>query len=399
MELSIIERKGICLDGNWIKCQHFYSEEKNSTCKLIENIPVTRKIESLSDYFSFLKEIHESNEKRLEQENKKCGSLFLYRGQTNVNYWYNPSILRNIDDIKREHLLFKEFHRRFYEIFDTFKTYFEEEVFMQHYGVGSRCLDLMENPLIALWAACVNESEKEKDKCGEVSFWCIDNDSDELKSYDSSKACVLSCIAKAESCFSLGNIEILYHKEHPTELEDFIYLKDVLRSSTIVRPKYNNQRIKNQQGAFAIVNFTKLVDKGFSEKFGISLEDFTDYILNAEVNNKKYGVEYQYPNVERLRENKHKLSVDFSNLNSWDLWFEKITPEKSSLVDTFDLYKYMYSDKNEDFRRKIYYAIIPPDAKDKILKELKYLNITRAFIYPDIFEVAKELRENYCLKN
>lgn len=397
-DIPVIDRKGICSKVNWIDIKKFYSEKSGTINKCIENIPEIRKIESLADYFNLLKEIHDKNENRLHLENKNCGSLFLYRGQSSVDYSYSPSILRNENNIKRENLLFKEFHRRFYEIFDDFKTYFEEEVFMQHYGVGSRCLDLLENPLIALWAACTDESDQEKGKCGEVSIWCIDNDSDDYKFYDSSTVCIISSIARLNSRFSLGHVEIDYHREHPTDMKDFIYIKNILRSSVVVRPKYNNQRIKNQQGAFAIMNLTKMRDDGFSEKFGISPETFTEYILNAEEINKDLGEEYQFPNIKRLRENKHTLKVDLSKLSSWDLWFDKIPPNESSAVDTYDLYKYMYSEKIEDYKRKIFYAVIPPEAKGSILKELKYLNITRAYIYPDISKVAEELNKNYCLE-
>ena len=44
---------------------------------------------------------------------------------------------------------------------DSFKTLFDEEVLMQHYQVGSRCLDLLENPLMALWAACETDSNSD----------------------------------------------------------------------------------------------------------------------------------------------------------------------------------------------------------------------------------------------
>lgn len=396
--IKTIDRKGICASGDYVDCKNFFSEKPNTIQKTVKNIPICKKIESLSDYFNLLKELHDENEKRLKDEGKKCGSLFFYRGQCNVDYTYTPSILRRNDDISREHLLFREFHRRFYEVFDIFQTTFEQEVFMQHYGVGSRCLDLIENPLIALWAACYHEKEDSSTNCGEVSFWCIDNDSNDLKAYDSSTASILCSIAKMEKCFSLGHVEIEYHKEHPTALEDFIYLKDVLRCSTIIRPKYNNKRIKNQQGAFAIVNLTKMYGDGFEEKFGISIEKFSDYILNAEELNKGKGEEYQKPNIARLREGKHTLGVDFSELSSWDLWFEKIAVDESPVVDSYDLYKYMYKTDVEKDSRKIRYAIIPYEAKKDILKELKYLNITRAFIYPDIEDVAKELKENYCLE-
>ena len=391
--------------GIWSENGQVYKESFNVEGDGIErNIYITPdyvEITSLSEYFSFLKDIHATKEIQLRQEGKKSGCLFLYRGQQNINWGYCPSIMRYEKDLNREHLILREFHRQFYEIFDSCKTMFEEEVLLQHYGVGSRCLDLMENPLIALWAACVTpEKDEDNAEPGEVSIWCLDNDDDQLKAFDSSTVSVIANTAKMEKNFGLGHIEIAYHREHPTELTNFIYLKDLLRRSVIVRPKYNNPRIKNQQGCFAIVNLNKLTDGNgdFQNKFGISIEEFRDYILNAEVLNAGKSDEYKKPNITRLREGKHSLNADFSDLSQWDLWFEKITPDEADFVDSFGLYEYMYSRPTSNNKERIpVYAVIPPEYKKDILKELKYLNITKAFIYPEMENMAKEMKETFCL--
>lgn len=394
------EQKGIKQESGYVKTQPFYAEG-NGTKKDVRYSPKVREIKTLADYFALLKEIHEHNEKRLKVEEKECGSLFLYRGQANVEWNYSPSGLRDEKNLKREYLIQREFHRTYFEKMDSMKTVFDEEVLMQHYGAGSRVLDLLESPLMALWAACGGDRPKDNsDKYGEVSFWCLDYENDDLKAYDSSTVSLIANTAKCDYQFYLGNLEIEYHKEHPTSLQDFICLKDVLRRTVVARPKYNNVRFTHQLNCFAVMNLNKLVDKdgAFSKKFGITVEQFSDYILNAAIINKDKNSDYQKPNISRLRRGLHTLGKDFSELESWDLTFEKCVPNDSSFVDTFDLYKYMYNDSDNKNEKVPIYAVIPPEAKMSLLKELKYANVTTATVYPDMNIVASELLKSFALK-
>lgn len=391
-----LDKKGICYDKGRIQIKTILSEG-NGIKKDVRIKPIYTEVTSLEQYFKFLKEIHCKDEEFLKGEKGHPGNLFLYRGQSDVNYLFTPSILRNTIGKENEHLLFQEFHKRFYEKFDSCRTVFDKETIMQHYGVGSRCLDLMENPLVALWAACDNI---EKNSYGEVSIWSISKKSTELKYSDSSTVSVIANTAAQEPCFSLGQLEIDYRKEHPTSLSDYIFLRDVLRRSVIVRPKYNNQRIYNQQGCFAIVNSNELVDDGeFEQKFHISVKKFSEYILNASEINKDMDFSYRNPNVYWLRQNKHTLpGVNFSELTSWDLRFYKQSVDESTFTDVYDLYKYMYDNNHSTTNDKCpVYVIIPPKAKIEIANELKYMNITDAYIYPEMENVSKELKSMYGL--
>lgn len=390
--LDAKNHKGIYSDGGSVRTCSIFVEDERAR-KTVRMQPIFKQVTCLAEYFNALKKIHDEN-KKIAKENE-C-DLFLYRGQANVNWLYMPSILRSKDDIKREHILFKEFHRRFFEKFDFCKTALEEEVLMQHFGIGSRCLDLMENPLIALWAACeLDSEEKNKNFFGEVSIWKLNLYDDELKSYDSSTVSVIANTAKQKADeFSLGHIEIEYHKEHPTEMTDFIYIKDILRHTAIVRPKYNNDRIKNQQGAFAIMNLNEMIDenKEFYHKTGVTVQDFQKFVLNRSKNEKEV-------NIARLRDGTIKMpGANFSKLTSWDLWFKKIAAQESNFVDFFDLYKYLYNKAPNQNVRTRFYIIIPPKAKESIIEELKYLNITTAYIYPEIENVAKEMKKDFGLE-
>lgn len=405
-KIPTIERKGIYENNGKIETQAIYTEGIGKTRDILM-IPDYREITCLSDFFALLKELHTEEKERLIAQEKKYGSTFLYRGQANINHTYIPSALRKSDDIKREHLLFKEFYRQFYEVFDECKSAFEQETILQHFGCNSRCLDLLENPLYALFAACegfsTSQEIKDTTKYGEVSIWYIDNDNLDLRLFDSNTVSIICNISKQDSEFFLGQLEIDFLREHPTELRDYIFIKDILRRSVIARPKFNNQRIKNQKSYFLVMSSNKLIDKedyegtSFERKFGISVDDFSDYILTVEERNRGMSFEYTHPNVFFLRQNLHTLGgVDFSKLTVWDLKFLKQTEEESDFIDTFDIYKYLYSTGPEcEKERHPIYAVIPPKAKAAILEELKYLGITKAFMYPDMQNVADELKNAF----
>lgn len=383
--IDAFNRKGFKDENGKIQIQTIYIEDEHCK-KNIAMTPIIKEIHSLSEFFKLLKEIHDDNESRLTQNGIKGGSVFFYRGQSDIKYLYNPSALRNRDFIECEHLIFKEFHRRFYELFDECKTSLEKEVHLQHYGAGSRCLDILENPLYALWAACESNNDKINGKFGEVSFWCLDRKDDKLKTFDSSKVSVIANTAKMEREFSLAHLEIEYLKEHPTSINDFIYLKDVLRSTAIVRPKYNNQRIINQWSGFAIVNLNKMTDENnkFKNKFGISVEDFSKFILESK----------EDINVNYIRERKVEIPgmKNVTDLTSWDIWFRKMCFDEMSFIDSYDLYQYMYK-KTSKKQVQPYYAVIPWENKKEILKELEYLNITKSYIYPEKDKTGHDIKK------
>ena len=390
-KISSFDKKGFADINGKIQTQTIIIEDE--TCKkTVRLTPIIEEINSLSDYMGLLKEIHTQNENRLDSKGIKCGSYFFYRGQNNIEFSYNPTALRFPNNITCEHLISKEYHRQLYELFDECKNAMEEQVHMQHYGVGSRILDLPENPLIALWAACLSaKNEKGEEQYGEVSIWCLDRLNDKLKAFDSSTVSVLANTSKCEYEFSLGHLETFYHKEHPSNIRDFIYLKDVLRSSVVVRPKYTNPRIKNQWSAFLIVNLNKIIDEKnqFKNKFGITVEEFSKFILESK----------EDINVKNIREGKIKIPnmKNPHQLTSWDLWFKKAHQDEMPFIDSYDYYKYMYNSSFEKKEIRPYFAVIPGESKESILKELEYLGVTESYIFPEREKISNDIKKIFGL--
>ena len=78
---------------------------------------------------------------------------------------------------------------------------------------------------------------------------------DKLKVIDSSNVSIMANTAFMEPEFSLWHLGSQWKKDvYLGHDENYIDLKSVVRGSLIVRVPQNNPRIKNQQGAFIIVN-------------------------------------------------------------------------------------------------------------------------------------------------
>ena len=87
-------------------------------------------------------------------------------GQTNANSYPLPNVLRT--DPAKENFLYDEFRRKFPDELKQCANNMERLVFMQHYGLATRCYDLSENPFIGLYLACADmvkyREEKDRDR-------------------------------------------------------------------------------------------------------------------------------------------------------------------------------------------------------------------------------------------
>lgn len=320
-----------------------------------------------------------------------------YRGQNNANYLLNPSALRNSP--VNENILLKEFCRRFPSEIKKCDNAMEKLVLMQHYGLHTRCLDITEAPLPALYFACADFkkfaqfSESNMDKWGEILLFKANND-DEQKYPDSNTVSIMANTAFQDNSFGMGHIQISYRQDnHLGAYDDFISIKHILRHSVIVRTEQNNPRIRNQQGAFILVNSNniKMVELTYENNETKVLKDkflFDNYTQNINESTKESDL------IKKIKDDLNKKNPN-KRLKNIDLYyFQKNIPyEQSDLVpeyirkDPFDINRLFY--KNTANQKLV--VLIPPYAKEKILKELAQNKITEDFIYPDMDTVSNEL--------
>ena len=287
--------------------------------------------------------------------------------------------------------MIESFYRRFSSEIDSCSTDMARLVLMQHFGLGTRALDISESPLAALYFACspmkkfCQNREEEMSNWGEiVLFRNPEKDKPEnQKPIHSNTVSILSSTAFMEEQFSLWKLGMEWKKDNNYMREEkYINLKDIIRSSVIVRVPQDNQRIKNQQGAFILVNANEVYALSWDEKYS---KELTDYILSSD-----------YITFDELMNDKIWKNR-FSKGDTWELEFKKIKPYSGKNhnqifdIDPFDLRKLYYRDDN-DIQQVV---LVPPgEIKKNIIKELRKFNITEDFIYPDMDNVAHEIMEN-----
>lgn len=365
--------------GSYSQNQSYETIEK--TVKLESGLKVKPKvIKSLSEYFEFISSL----------ESTYKNPVF-YRGQTKANRLLIPSSLRK--NPANEHLMLQDFTRHFSDEIDKCKTAMAKLVLMQHFGLGCRCLDISENPLAALYFACqpmkkfgkTTWEENERHWGEIVLFREPENDEnknpDKLKVIDSSNVSIMANTAFMEPEFSLWHLGSQWKKDvYLGHDENYIDLKSVVRGSLIVRVPQNNPRIKNQQGAFIIVNANNI----YLENNPNILKDLTQFVIDDE-----------YVTVDNLSTNPQWKNFFTNKLKPWEIKFNKIIPydENNEIkifrMDPFDLERIFY--KNKDGVQQV--VLIPGSCKKRILQELERFNITEGFIYPDMDNIANEINE------
>lgn len=355
--------------------------------KLASGLKVKPKvISNLSEYLKFINTLNMTYENPV-----------FYRGQTNANYLLTPSSLRI--DPNNEDRMIESFSRRFSNEIDSRNGSMAKLVLMQHFGLGTRCLDITENPLAALYFACqpmkkfrkpkivdMEGNEVNEDKTwGEVILFQEPNPEKEkrpekLKNIESSNVSIMANTSFMEKTFSLWHLGVRWKNDvNQGHDEKYIDLKSIVRGSLIVRVPQTNPRIKNQQGAFIVVNANNI----WVEDHDSYWKDLTNHIINSD-----------YETFDNLEKNS-EWKKDFKDLKTWKLLFEKITPYDESneieifRTDPFDISRLFYK------KNKVQQVIlIHPNSKSTILDELRRLNITEDFIYPDMDTVANEINEN-----
>jgi hypothetical protein len=189
-------------------------------------------------------------------------SICLFRGHANKDFSLLPSIYRKEEWISNEDKMIREIIMRCPSEFSAMRSSFEKLVKMQHYDLPTRLLDLTENPLVALYFACVGFKENDKD--GELLFFKIPKS--EIKYFDSDTVSVISNIAWSKPDFEVAKrFESNFHQQgnhhalrlmHDIKQEKPYFLERInpehIKSVICVKPKLDNPRVVRQDGMFLL---------------------------------------------------------------------------------------------------------------------------------------------------
>lgn len=303
-----------------------------------------------------------------------------FRGHTNANFLLNPASLR--ENVENENKIIEEFERYFPKECHDCYSVMDKLVYMQHYGLRTRCLDLSENPLIALYFACKdmvkfrNDTIGNKDKWGEVLIFKEQINNDDIKNNYSSTTSIIANTALMDEEFSLEKFQMFYKNDgHLSFDEKYISFRDLVSRSVIVRTPKMNERIRNQQGAFILVNANEFVNSPIPNLTELVLndKDFNVFKLNRIYKRKLKGIKIGQFSMKKIKpyslDNKHEI---FKN-------------------DPFDINRLLYRDENN----MQVVILIPPKAKETILKQLERLNITEDFVYPEMDSIAYAINNRF----
>jgi hypothetical protein len=274
-----------------------------------------------------MKEIHSVSEylEKCFAVNREREKMYFYRGVDTLKPLetrHVPSIYYDKWRIENEDKIFYETVAMFPDEMINLRSTIEKLIFMQHFRLPTRLLDISSNPLIGLFFACFPDKHPDNmNKDGYVYLYAVpDND---IKQSDRPTATILANLAKMDKDFSIRG---LYDTENPEETTkkwpvnslEFYSTHDTigninriekedLTSVFCMRPYNNNPRIVRQDGYFFIF--------GIDEEKRKPAEINRDWILDPIVipNDCKKNI---LKDLEKLNINEAFVYPDFEHFSN-----------------------------------------------------------------------------------
>ena len=303
-----------------------------------------------------------------ERSDLNNGDHIYYRGHSSTNYKLEPSIYRekNKKMLEAEDKMYRDILSSKPHFFNDCNTTLEKLVKMQHHGIPTRLLDLTENPLIALYFACIGNDSNN----GEVLFFNIMED--KFKYFDSDTVSVVTNISKCKFNFDISSFDLnwthsaIIKSLKPQKGIFMNYLSQSLRKESYTRytKDWREEKVKE-------FNSNKII----SELVHFIRED-TPYFLNKV--NPLHLMNYTVVV-------KPKMAID-----------RIINQSGAFILFGINMKKEVCSDCNinrEGHKQKV--IIIPKECKPYILKELRMFNINKSTVFGDLDSTAEFFVDKY----
>lgn len=354
---------------------------------------------SLSEYIDIVDLIHKS------QEKDNCDLAF--RGVSNYAYRLEPSlkilqdkpyVLDRTDD-KLECCLVNDFLTTRPEEFSNIESDFDLLAKMQHLGLPTRLLDFSLNPLVALYFACQSMSK---------------NTARVICTYDTSSINSRNFVEKVCGIYKIPeftNYFLEYMGNTDTSIIQYLH---GMMEPLMAHPKHINERIKRQSGIFMIFQ-NKVYDEAW---FNIANREEDDYTC---VYSSKDGIEklsriksaenpYEIFEIEKGESLLYRqFEVDtnsFYKMRNYYKEFGDFTVSTGNALHINDNIKWAFlkrfelsyeiASMSEEVMSKNFCSIlIPPECKQRIIKELNIININEAFLFPEPEYTAKHIKKKY----
>lgn len=318
---------------------------------------------------------------------------WFFRGQENAEWSIYPNVFRNDGVAKENHIIQGALRQNPFE-FEN-KNDFEILTKLQHYGLGTRLVDVTLNPLVALYFATEPSVEYKENKNGQYSQEAKDGIVFVQYSpwHTTNELCIR--IASTIPFFDIDSswtTEVLLSKLKTahiiTDDEEALLVNDnckllveYLQDSFFVISSHSNERLIRQSGAFIIPTFINFTDK----------HDFLHSIIAKSFNaiNDKFSSEtiiIPAKSKQTIRE-----ELDFFNINEATLFPELehqmtyikqrnvpisgIVPTfiKASTVEETETPLLDYNDRIPDIRKIIetFASKVSSDVQDKLVSTIE----------------------------
>ena len=233
----------------------------------MENTAIPHKINSVSSY---IKAIFDMRNAKISEYS--LSSYWFFRGQKNSSWGMCPNVFRK-DALAYEFDSIESAIRQRPYDFRECTTDFEILTKLQHYGLGTRLLDVTLNPLVALYFATESCEEYIQGKDGRGKYIPRDGKIAYQYSYghrltelEVRIACALPFIDFTEDLTVGGLLEKLCRKgivkvdeENSLKENDYKRFIQVIQSNSFVVSAHSNERLTRQSGAFIIPTAIKII--------------------------------------------------------------------------------------------------------------------------------------------
>ena len=287
----------------------------------MDKFRIPRKINSISSY---IKAIFDLRSSKIAEYS--LSSYWFFRGQKNSLWGVSPSAFRN-DALQYEFASIETAIRQRPYDFRECTTNFEILTKLQHYGLGTRLLDVTLNPLVALYFASETYEDFVLGKDGRGKYVLRDGKivyrygyGHKLTELDVRIACAFPFIEFAKDLTLAGLCKELYNNGIISTDQQIILMENnyekfiqVIQHNSFVVSSYSNERLTRQSGAFVIPSAIKII--GDSSNHGDCLVRKARCDLDSEFEGHSFIIPAD--KKESIRE-----ELDFLNINEATLFPE-----------------------------------------------------------------------------
>ena len=340
----------------------------------------TFRIENLAEYIRLVTMISSISDDYIGWD------TVVYRGMADRKYDLLPGLAR-YKNLKEdgEYILVNDFLARRPDAFQGL-TEFDTLAKMQHYGLPTRLLDFTTNPLVALYFACESKYSNTGRVLCHGSY--LQNDSSRYVN----AICTAVIKKPLEENFTVDD----YICNERMPLNKYLAESYLYDETTIVKPKYWNQRIANQSGVFLIFP-NDLSDRYMfilRHSIELGIEKAIEQYGRGKIDKRRIEDALRIEPIEGYTKEEYSIMSDEYFRKMYYSYRDEM--KEKELGDVFANRFRMSRDLKALSTKKIHNGfcsiMIEGKNKKKILKDLSYIGIGADYIYPELEYTAKEIK-------